>query len=376
MSNSDNRKKDGNGPSWQIKSPENTTTKEEKSTTEPPTREPVIEQAKRFLEEEEVRNATTNKKIEFLEGKGLRREEIQKLLGISRNAEATATSKVHLPFPFLFLKHAKLSQSAEPPQSTSNSPRESAQTAPTSTTAPLIITYPEFLTTPRSPAPLVTKSRLFTTLYIFSGLCTLIYGTNKYLLTPMLQSLTDSRLSLHSTASSNLQRLIQKLEENVSEIPVAKHPESKEHMGNAEEEESDTDPTELFHRDIGVQTSPPSSPSSPPSSTPLVEHTTRLSAISKHLKSVLEESVSEGEDAEDLRATINILKEYLEGMLWNAPNNYMYSTSGYNTFGAVSQGTESDEIARLKQSIRGVKGLLLSARSFPGGYGYGGGTPK
>jgi hypothetical protein len=100
MSDSDPSTKKAGVPSWQLKSKDETTKvemKEEKEDQQTPSRETVIEQAKKFLEEDEVRNASTDKKIAFLEGKGLRREEIQGLLGITRNEEASNTSSVHPP---------------------------------------------------------------------------------------------------------------------------------------------------------------------------------------------------------------------------------------------------------------------------------------
>lgn len=99
MSDSDPDTKKAGVPSWQLKSKDETSkveVKEVKAEKPTPSRETVIEQAKKFLEEDEVRNASTDKKIAFLEGKGLRREEIEELLGVTRNEEASSNS-VHLP---------------------------------------------------------------------------------------------------------------------------------------------------------------------------------------------------------------------------------------------------------------------------------------
>jgi hypothetical protein len=98
MSDSDLGEKKGGVPSWQTAAPEK---EEEKSNPEPGTREKVLEQAKKFLEEDEVKDASTDKKVAFLESKGLQGEEIQSLLGVSRNEEAsksTSTSPVS-PLP-------------------------------------------------------------------------------------------------------------------------------------------------------------------------------------------------------------------------------------------------------------------------------------
>jgi hypothetical protein len=90
MSDSDQAEKKPGVPSWQLKSKDEHAKAEEKPAPEAPSRETIIQQAKKFLEEDEVRNASTDKKIAFLESKGLRSEEIQDLLGIERNPQASS----------------------------------------------------------------------------------------------------------------------------------------------------------------------------------------------------------------------------------------------------------------------------------------------
>ena len=80
-------------PSWQLK-PSDTASevKPEAQDTAPqtvPDRGALIEKARKFLQEDEVRNASTDKQVLFLEGKGLKRDEIEELLGVTRNIEAT-----------------------------------------------------------------------------------------------------------------------------------------------------------------------------------------------------------------------------------------------------------------------------------------------
>lgn len=58
-----------------------------------------------------------------------------------------------------------------------------------------------------------------------------------------------------------------------------------------------------------------------------------------------------------------MLREVLDGMAYVAPSYYGFKYSGE----ASGRREEEDEIARCKAGIRGVKGVLLSARSFPGG---------
>ena len=55
------------------------------------TRATLVDQASKFLENEEIRDSSTGRKIEYLESKGLTNEEIHNLLGVSKNIEATTT---------------------------------------------------------------------------------------------------------------------------------------------------------------------------------------------------------------------------------------------------------------------------------------------
>ncbi|RDW75684.1 hypothetical protein BP5796_06505 [Coleophoma crateriformis] len=308
-----------------------------------PNRATILEQAKKFLEEDEVRNASTDKKIAFLESKGLESQEIQELLGVKRNAEATASTS---------RSESAQTHTVSPPMPTR--PLQPVRDAPP------IITYPEFLTKSTSPPPLITRQRLLTTIYLFGGLSAILYGTNNYLVQPMVESLTTSRLSLAETAQANLQKLISKLEEAVSEIPTATGPGVYRDEG----EDSDEDPTEMFHRDIGVQTSLPNTPSASRPETPrptaLNSQTEVLKGMQVRFTELIEDTTSEGQDQSDLSATINILKDYLDGLAYVTPS-YTYGVGGYNT----NSADKDDEISKVKQQIRGVKGVLLSARSFP-----------
>jgi hypothetical protein len=55
------------------------------------------------------------------------------------------------------------------------------------------------------------------------------------------------------------------------------------------------------------------------------------------------------------------LTEYLEDLVYVVPHRY-----GRPGFEGLTDSGDDDEISRVKASIRGVKGVLLSARSFPG----------
>jgi hypothetical protein len=187
----------------------------------------------------------------------------------------------------------------------------------------------------------------------------------------MLATLTESRLSLASTAQTNLSKLITQLEGMVSEIPAGAQHRQEE---KDEDEESNEDPTELFHRDIGVQTSPlhseaGSRPSTPTPDSVLTEQTSRLKSLKETLSELIEDSTSEGHDVVELEATIGVLKEYLDGMAYVTPTYNFGVVGGVGGYGAGRDGGKEadDEISRVKAGIKSMKGALLSARSFPGG---------
>ncbi|KAK8905778.1 hypothetical protein QC760_005688 [Botrytis cinerea] len=372
MSDSDSEPKSPGVPAWQRRGEEEQSSEPQDAAIESPSRAAVLEQARKFLEEDEVRNASTDKKIAFLESKGLNGEDIQELLGVSRNNEATNTSitEVKSPDP----KTQPQSLTRHSPSSTQPSyaqiPREQAP----------IITYPEFLVQPSAATPLITKHRLLTTLYLFGSLSFLLYGTNTFLIRPMLNTLTESRLSLSSATLNNLQKLIHKLENSVSEIPPTYHHHKSLQSEYLDSDASSvtSDPTELFHRDIGVQTSLPSSPLQTPSSPSLISHantattattiqTSRLTTLQGTLSSLLEDSTYESSTSEELETKMSMLKEYLQGLVFSTPT-FSYGSGGFGNGGDRNGNKEGeDEIAKVKKEIRGVKGVLLSARSFPGG---------
>ncbi|KAH8687373.1 peroxisomal membrane anchor protein conserved region-domain-containing protein [Tricladium varicosporioides] len=385
MSDSDDEKKAG-VPSWQLNKDESDSENTKESPIEPESRATILEQAKKFLEEDEVKNASTDKKIAFLETKGLREGEIQELLAVTRNSEASSStstesvsSQASQPTQDAYTRLASSqisqpsSQSSSPPQQTYTPPQTSS-----SSPQPPIITYPEFLVAPAAPQPLVTKPRLLTTLYAFSALSLLLYGTNTYLVTPMVAQLTSSRHELASSASTNLQKLIEKLEGLVSTVPNYVGKKQIDEGGEEEEDSETEDPTELFHRDIGVQTSPILSPSSshPPSPPPgpastLNDQVTRLSGLTQSMKDLITDSTSEGTNTSELETTINVLREYLDSMAYVAPS-FGFGGGGYSGGYGIGGKAEDDEISKVKAGIRGVKGVLLSARSFPGGVRSGG----
>lgn len=255
------------------------------------------------------------------------------------------------------------------PQTTiSKAPPPQPQAAPQPyRDTPPIITYPEFLTTPQAPPPLITPARVLNTLYAFGGLGALIYGASTYLVKPMSESLASARHELAETAQEKLNTFNEKLKPLVSEVtqPNLAHGEAYK---DRDDYDSYDDPTEMFHRDIGVQTSgeleilpvPEAKPA------PVNTQTAKTTLISTNLSEIDLTISSESHVDGQIQTEINALKTYLETLMYKPPS----FTYGSNvTYGAKKD--EDDEIGRLKKEIRAVKGVLLSARNFPGASGAG-----
>ncbi|KAJ5928401.1 hypothetical protein N7466_007357 [Penicillium verhagenii] len=417
-------------PSWQRQSASSTDQSPSQSPSPSPSsddapastsREDLVNQASRFLEDESIRDSSTDRKVAFLESKGLSSDEIQQLLGVSRNQEATSSTASttednaqETPETSSTSSETEATPSspvnAQPSSPTSSpSPTMSQRRPPTAATAatsspsftkrdePPIITYPEFLFEPSKPPPLVTMQSVLYTLYGAAGLGASIYGASEYLVKPMLASLSSARHELAETAQENLKKLNEKLEKTVSMIPphLTARKDSAEAEEDADESESVTsDPTELFHRDMGTQTTPDVSSSSSSLQSAAKEsdekaadapavavanHMTRLESIQSQLKEIdeLEKGSSTSDDG--LRTKLSDLHHYLDGLIYAAPT-YTAAGGSYGLYsGKTSSGTdgtstgvrkaEDDAIASFKADIRGVKGALLSARNFPASRG-------
>ena len=87
---SDPSQKPGSIPSWQMEQQSQeegssgvVLNQSSTSSIETLPRAALLDKASKFLEDDEIREASTESKISFLEGKGLTSDEIQKLLGVS-----------------------------------------------------------------------------------------------------------------------------------------------------------------------------------------------------------------------------------------------------------------------------------------------------
>ncbi len=225
------------------------------------------------------------------------------------------------------------------------------------------MTYPEFLTKPAEPPPLMTLSGFLSTLYCFGGVSAGIYGMGRLVLTPMIASLTDARVELHATAAQNLARLNEKLEGVVSEIPPhARKPEKPEGQDDDNSSSCD-DPAELFHRDVGVQTSPANDflissgldrGLSSPLPTSSADQAKAMAPLVASVKSFADTLATQSSAYAEVHAVLDAFTDELELLRDQAYKGEFLSSK-----------EPDDQVKKVKDNIRRAKGLLLSARSFP-----------
>ncbi|KAL8733779.1 MAG: hypothetical protein Q9181_003461, partial [Wetmoreana brouardii] len=316
-----------------------------------PPRTALLQQASKFLNEDEIKDAPAERKVAFLQSKGLTEEETHRLLEQPSNVADVGVKGAEL-------EHSE----AASPQAPQREDSISHRTSPSSTKdIPPIITYPEFLIHSRKPPSLITASRLINTFYLFSGAAAAVYGTSKYIAQPMLESLTAARHSLLEAAQTNLDTLNDKLEKNISIIPRGVSELRRQEAEEGEEDngsEVTEDMAALFCRTVGTQTSPSHSPSTSLSSSisstarqpdATLTHQSSLHTLHTSLSALLP---SKDTDRNNVISQLDDLKTYLDSLAYSS---------------LYTQESKDNAVSKFKAEIRGVKGVLLNARNFPAG---------
>ena len=183
----------------------------------------------------------------------------------------------------------------------------------------------------------------------------------------MVKSLNSARESLFETALTNLETLNEKLEQAVTVIPDAPAVPAKDSHFNASSPSSELDPSELFLCSAATQTTPSLSRSeslstteTPGSTSLLYEQHTQLQSLHTQLSDLLASNTAQIDSSAAVKSRVTEFEHHLDQLAYG-------SFMSLNNSSAAS--TTEDAISKVKAEIRGVKGQLLSARSFPGGVG-------
>ncbi|XXG97552.1 hypothetical protein Hte_003857 [Hypoxylon texense] len=332
----------------------------------------TLEKARKFLQDEKVKNSSVEKVTKFLESQGLDSTQIQKLLEEFEQDTQDATPSPTTEASSSRRENLELEQAAE--VNTNKDVETTPPTASSSTSnSPPIITYPEFLTTSSRPPPLITPTRLANILAISGSIWTALYGVARYGVNPMVETLNDSRSDYYAHVNEKLGQLVEKLEDVVSEVPYknGKPLKSKHDEGAYEDDESTfSDPTELFHRDIGTQTSPmmlaadrPPSRNTPnQGDKPVDAQVRRLAALRASVRELNEMHIRRAESSAETSAKLREIRDEVDKL--GAPAMMDFSSS-YGGLGYGRSSEPDDEVKKTKDAIRSVKGMFLSTRSFP-----------
>lgn len=314
----------------------------------------LLKQAAKFLEDPTIRDEPREKKVAFLQSKGVSAEDIEQLLDTEQETPVA---------PDLSQDGGRAWSTTPPTQPTSTPTPK-----PPLRELPPIVTYPEFLTPATKPPPLITASRLVTTAYVAGGLAATMYGLAKFIIAPMTQNLADSRHDFASHTKEQLDTLNSRLGEAVSEDPALK---SKPRIADIVDDisEADSDPTELFHRDFGTQTTPSlsrraslSNPSDKDQAV-VTGHESRLKILTSHIRELEATRSNDYASSESLKTKISDLSSYLHDLSYQS--QYYSSMGGiYGSNYGASKSGKDDQIEILKTDIRAVKGVFLSARNF------------
>jgi hypothetical protein len=339
----------------------------------------LLEQASRFLQDPSIRDAPRGRKVTFLESKGVRSEEVEELLGktIAEDAapditeageRAWSTVSIHPRCLSARSLHTNLWQA--PPKKPSELPAQPPRTQ--TRDIPPIVTYPEFLAQPTQQPPLITTRRILNTAYITGGIMATMYGLSKYLIAPMIENMTESRHEFASHTQEQLEELNKRLADAASVDP-ATTVKSKAADTADDVSEADSDPTELYHREYGTQTSPslsrPPSVSSPPDENPTITgHENRLKILTSHLRELESSHSNDTASSDSLKTKLSDLTTYLSELSYQ---NQFYSGMG-GLYGGnyglpKTKDGKDDQVEVLKSDIRAVKGIFLSTRNFPAG---------
>ncbi|CAG8618533.1 14393_t:CDS:2 [Dentiscutata heterogama] len=285
-----------------------TTAKSETMTSEAPKadiepREILISHAVKFLSNSSILEADDEKKIQFLLGKGLTRKEIDiaKERATQVQMSTTPTATASITTPI---------PPAVPPR-----------------------TYASTMPVARTP---LWKQLAFV-LLITGTFSAFMIAVIKKFLGPMVTSIIFAKQQLYSHQLSLFRKFNEALLSFVSLLRtprMSSHDDSKINSDSDEELPTPTDQDEI---------------STPPSL--LAPLSTDLTTLAERLNTY-QQNLEKNNDLSDLKLSVNTLTAYL------TENTYPYKIWTNSERG-------DSAVARFKEEIRGLKGLLINRRNFP-----------
>lgn len=179
----------------------------------------------------------------------------------------------------------------------------------------------------------------------------------------MVETLNDSRSDFQETTSSKLDQLVAQLEKTVSVLPPP--PASSQQSQAVAAAEDDEDPAEMFHRDIGTQTSLPATPNGVLEKKELaaLTHANQLGKLTRWTAGLRDDVRAQTSSFADMQSQIDNFRNELDTMTY-AQHDFT-NHSSFDMFGAGKKNEPNDEIRKARDNIRRIKGVLLSTRSFP-----------
>jgi len=190
----------------------------------------------------------------------------------------------------------------------------------------------------------------------------------------MQAQLSESRHELLTHSTTQLDVFNSRLSDIVSTIPPSRPGTATLNDEHPDDASDDSDPTELFHRDFGTQTSPSISrrnSSSEESTTSLpdaaAKQETQIKSIVSHIKDLSTSSDSSNNYEDDVSKQLSQFITSLNEMAYTSSSYYKYNTGGYNWAGnTTTEGSvKDDEVDRMTKDIKSLKGQFLGVKNFP-----------
>ena len=118
----------------------------------------------------------------------------------------------------------------------------------------------------------------------------------------------------------------------------------------------------MFHRDVGTQTFlPVPSAASAPKLPPAETQATRLDSLTRSLSDIKDGLRAQSEGLSDVKTLIDVFGDDLDALTYRSAAEL----PGYDMLRTGTKGEPDDEMRKVRDSIRRIKGTLLSTRSFP-----------